>query len=148
VVQHDAAGLQPFDAVENEIMDRLYRPRMQPAMRAYLTKLRQEAFLQIREGYVDSGAAPGKDTSWQQVPKLKPQTVTKEEVAERTRRKRLLFMLPVPGTEKLVGCRARRPGKVRLHSPGRPGTSSEGCPWMRGEDIESRNDGSAGARAG
>ncbi len=72
-------------------------------MRAYLTKLRQEAFLQIRDGYVDSGAAPGKDTTWQQAAKLKPQTVTKEEVAERTRRKRLLFLLPVPGTEKRVG---------------------------------------------
>ena len=38
---------------------------MQPALRAYLTKLRQEAFLQIQPGYVDSGAAPGKDTQWQ-----------------------------------------------------------------------------------
>ncbi len=103
VVQHDAAGLQPFEVVENEIMDRLYRQRMEPAMRMYLTKLRQEAYLQIREGYADSGAAPGKDTSWQQVAKLKPQTVTKEEVAERTRRKRLLFMVPIPGTEKTVG---------------------------------------------
>ena len=77
VDQHDAPGLQPFDAVENEITEKLYAPRMQPAVRAYLTKLRQEAFLQIREGYVDSGAAPGKDTSWQQAAKLKPQTVTK-----------------------------------------------------------------------
>ncbi len=103
LVQRDAAGLQPFEAVENEIMDRMYAPRMQPAMRAYLTKLRQEAFLQIRAGYEDSGAAPGKDTGWQAVAKLKPQTVTKEEVAERTRRRRLLFMLPVPGTQKKVG---------------------------------------------
>jgi len=103
LAQRDAAGVQPFEAVENEVMDRLYTPRMQPAMRAYLSKLRQEAFLQIREGYADSGAAPGKDTSWQAVQKLKPQTVTKEEVAERTRRKRLLFALPVPGTEKKVG---------------------------------------------
>ncbi len=103
VVQHDSAGLQPFESVEGEVMDRLYGPRMQPAMRAYLTKLRQEAYLQIRAGYVDSGAAPGKDTSWQQAAKLKPPTVTKEEVAERTRRKRLMFMVPIPGTEKRVG---------------------------------------------
>jgi len=103
LAQRDAAGLQPFEAVENEIADRLYTPRMQPALRTYLTKLRQEAFLQIRAGYEDSGAAPGKDTSWQAVAKLKPQTVTKEEVAERTRRKRLLFLVPVPGTEKQVG---------------------------------------------
>jgi len=117
VVQHDAAGLQPFDAVENEILDRMYQPRMQPALRAYLTKLRQEAFLQIKPGYVDSGAAPGKDTSWQQVQKLKPQTVTKEEVAMRTRRKRLLFMLPVPGTEKRVGLSSSSPSTVA--TPGR-----------------------------
>ena len=112
LVQHDAAGLQPFDAVENEIMDRMYQPKMQPALRAYLTKLRQEAFLQIKAGYVDSGAAPGKDTSWQAVQKLKPQTVTKEEVAMRTRRKRLLFMLPVPGTEKRVGLSSSSPSTI------------------------------------
>jgi parvulin-like peptidyl-prolyl isomerase len=122
VVQHDAAGLQPFDAVENEIMDHMYSAKMQPAMRAYLTKLRREAFLQIREGYVDSGAAPGKDTTWQQAPKLKPQTVTKEEVAERTRRKRLMFLLPVPGTEKLVGISSSTTEKGPAPQPGGTGS--------------------------
>ncbi len=102
VVQHDAAGLQPFDAVENDIMEKLYQPRMQPAVRAYLTKLRQEAFLQIKPGFVDSGAAPGKDATWQEAAKLKPQQVTVQELAERTRKKRLLFVLPVPGTERKV----------------------------------------------
>ena len=121
VVQHDAAGLQPFDAVENEIMDHMYSAKMQPAMRAYLTKLRREAFLQIREGYVDSGAAPGKDTTWQQAPKLKPQTVTKEEVEERTRRKRLMFLLPVPGTEKLVGVSSSTTGKGSAAQSGASG---------------------------
>ena len=55
VVQHDAAGLQPFDSVENEITDRMYQPKMQPALRAYLTKLREEASIFVKEGYVDSG---------------------------------------------------------------------------------------------
>lgn len=117
LAQHDAAGLQPFDSVENEILDRMYQPKMQPALRAYLTKLRQEAFLQIKPGYIDSGAAPGKDTTWQAVQKLKPQTVTKEEVALRTRRKRLLFMMPVPGTEKRVGLSSSSPATVS--TPGR-----------------------------
>ncbi len=112
VVQHDAAGLQPFEQVENEILDKMYQPKMQPALRAYLTKLRQEAFLQVKPGYVDSGAAPGKDTSWQAVQKLKPQTVTKEEVAMRTRRKRLLFAVPVPGTEKRVGMSSSSPSTI------------------------------------
>jgi peptidyl-prolyl cis-trans isomerase SurA len=102
VESRNPAGLQPFEAVENEIMGKLYAPRMQPALRAYLTKLRQEAFLQIREGYVDSAAAPGKDTSWKDPMKLVPETVTKEEVARAVGRKRLFWLVPVPGTKPKV----------------------------------------------
>ena len=32
--------------------------RIQPALRAYLTKLREEAYIDIKPGYVDSGASP------------------------------------------------------------------------------------------
>jgi hypothetical protein len=66
---------------------------MQPKVREYLTKLREVAFLEIRAGYVDSGAAPGKDTSWKDPAQLKPETTTKEEVAAR-RRKKLLGIIP------------------------------------------------------
>jgi peptidyl-prolyl cis-trans isomerase SurA len=31
---------------------------LQPSLREYLTKLREEAFIDIRPGYVDSGASP------------------------------------------------------------------------------------------
>ena len=55
-------------------------------MRAFLTTLREDAFLEIKEGYVDSGAAPGKDTRWKDVAQLKPQTTTKEEVAARRKK--------------------------------------------------------------
>lgn len=92
-------GLQPFEVVEQEIMEKLYSPRMQPAVRAYLTRLREDAFLEIRSGFVDSGAAPGKDTTWKDPAQFKPQTVTKEEVASQSRRRRLLWLLPVPGTK-------------------------------------------------
>ncbi len=86
-------GLAPFEEVENEITEKLYVPRMQPKVREYLTKLREQAFLEIREGYVDSGAAPGKDTGWKDPAQLKPETTTKEEVAAR-KRKRLLGIIP------------------------------------------------------
>jgi hypothetical protein len=102
VEERYAAGLQPFEAVENEIMGKLYEPRMTPAVREYLTKLRQDAFLEIRAGFVDSGAAPGKDTSWKDPVQFKPATVTKEEVASQTRRRRLLWLIPIPGTETSV----------------------------------------------
>jgi peptidyl-prolyl cis-trans isomerase SurA len=86
-------GQAPYEDVEDEITSRMAGPQMQPKLRAYLTRLRQDAFLQIREGYVDSGAAAGKDTSWQDVAQLKPETVTKEEVAAR-RRKKFLGVIP------------------------------------------------------
>jgi parvulin-like peptidyl-prolyl isomerase len=99
-------GLQPFEAVENEITEKLYMPRMQPAVRTYVTKLRQEAFLEIRAGYTDTGAAPGKDTSWKDPAKLVPATVTKEEVASRIRRRRLLWLVPVPGSKTSVSSKS------------------------------------------
>ncbi|PYT22591.1 MAG: peptidylprolyl isomerase [Acidobacteria bacterium] len=94
------AGQAPLSDVENEIMERLYSPRMEPKVRDYLTKLREDAFLEIRSGYEDSGAAPGKDTAWKDPAQLKPETTTKEEVAARKHRKRLLWLVPIPGTSK------------------------------------------------
>jgi len=97
VDEHHQAGLAEFEEVENEVMNKLFEPRMQPAVREYLTKLRSEAFLEIRDGYSDSAAAAGKSTKWNDPAVLRPETVTRSEVASQTRRKRLLFF-PVPGT--------------------------------------------------
>ncbi len=90
------AGLASLEEVENEIFQKLADPKFQPAVREYLTKLRMNAFLEIREGYVDSGAAPGKDTSWMRAAELKPETVTKEEVVSRRYRPRLFWLIPMP----------------------------------------------------
>ncbi|HYP15508.1 MAG TPA: peptidyl-prolyl cis-trans isomerase [Bryobacteraceae bacterium] len=92
-------GQAPLEQVENEIMEKLYMPKFQPQIREYLTRLRQESFLEIKPGYVDSAAAPGKNTAWTDPAQLKPETVSKAEVANQTRRKKLLWMVPIPGTE-------------------------------------------------
>ncbi len=97
VEERYAAGQASLDEVKNDIMEKLYMPRMQPAVRTYLTKLRQEAFLEIRGGYVDSGAAPGKDTTWKDPATLKPETTTKEEVAARGRKRKFLKVIPRRG---------------------------------------------------
>lgn len=129
VEEHYQPGLQAFDAVESEVMEKLYTPRMQPAVRAYLTKLRQEAFLEIRAGFIDTGAAPGKDTSWKDPAKLKPQTVTKEQVALRIRRKRLLWMVPVPGTKTSPTSSTGGVGFTRsVPVPAAPGAASTTSP--------------------
>lgn len=95
------AGQAPFEAVEGEVKDRLYRPKMEPAMKAFMTQLREQAFLEIRSGFVDTGAAPGKDTAWTDPAQLKPETVSKEELAKQKHRKRFLGV-PMPGTSTSV----------------------------------------------
>jgi len=99
VDDHFEPGQASFDEVKEEVMQRLAAPKMQPRVREYLTKLRQDAFLEIKEGYVDSGAAPGKETSWRDAVELKPQTTTKEEVAAR-HKKKILGVVPVGGGKK------------------------------------------------
>ena len=125
------AGLAPFEEVENEITEKLYIPRMQPKVRDFLTKLREQAFLEIRAGYVDSGAAPGKDTAWKDPAQLKPETTTKEEVAAR-KRKRLLGIIP----RKSAPVKA---GQQAADSPSAPAaTATQPAPIPAGAPIPSR----------
>ncbi|MGH9675347.1 MAG: peptidylprolyl isomerase [Bryobacteraceae bacterium] len=101
VEEKHQAGQAALEEVDNEIMEKLYQPRFQPKIREYLTQLRSEAFLEIKDGFVDSNAAPGKNTTWSDPAQLKPETVTKEEVAAAAGRKRLLWLLPLPWTKEV-----------------------------------------------
>jgi peptidyl-prolyl cis-trans isomerase SurA len=58
VTSHQVAGIPPFKEVEPRVQDALYYQKLQPALRTYLTKLREQAYIDYREGYVDSGASP------------------------------------------------------------------------------------------
>jgi peptidyl-prolyl cis-trans isomerase SurA len=58
VVEHHNAGIPPLSEVEPRIQDALYMKKLQPALREYLTKLREDAFIDVYPGYVDSGASP------------------------------------------------------------------------------------------
>lgn len=97
VDEHQKAGQANFEEVEIEVQDKLFGPRMQPLLRKYLTELRANAFLEIKAGYEDAGAAPGKNTRWTDPAELKPETIKKDEVNQ-TRMKRLLWLVPIPGT--------------------------------------------------
>lgn len=55
VDDHQMAGVPPMKDVLPRIQDALYYQKLQPALRAYLTKLREEAYIKIAQGYVDSG---------------------------------------------------------------------------------------------
>ena len=98
VDEHTKEGLAPLADVKGDIENVLYGPKMQPKVREYLTELRTQAFLQIKPGFIDTGAAPGMDTKWQDPAVLKPETVLKAQVEQKQRMKRLLWTIPVPGT--------------------------------------------------
>jgi peptidyl-prolyl cis-trans isomerase SurA len=102
VEEHTKQGQASLAEVQDEIREKLYEPKMEPKIREYLTNLRKTAFLEIKPGWVDTGAAPGMDTSWKDPAQLKPETVTKASVMEKKRHKRLFWVIPVPGTSETV----------------------------------------------
>ncbi|HEY6944863.1 MAG TPA: peptidyl-prolyl cis-trans isomerase, partial [Candidatus Acidoferrum sp.] len=53
VLEHYDEGQQSLDKVRNEIMEKLYSGRMEPAMRAYLKTLREQSYVIIKPGYQD-----------------------------------------------------------------------------------------------
>jgi len=81
-VEHQAAGIPTLKQVEPKIQDALYMQKLQPALRAYLTTLREQAFIDYKAGYVDTGAS-SKQT--------KPvETVDKEDKAKKLKKKKKL----------------------------------------------------------
>jgi peptidyl-prolyl cis-trans isomerase SurA len=126
VDDHFEAGQASFEEVKEEVMQRMAAPKMQPRVREYLTKLRQDAFLEIKEGYLDSGAAPGKDTAWKDAIELKPQTTTKEEVAAR-HKKKILGVVPVGGGKKPAATGSAAPASA-TPAPGAPSSAAPAKP--------------------
>ena len=53
VLEHYDEGEQSLAKVKNEIMDKLYSARMEPAMREYLKTLREQSYVVIKPGFQD-----------------------------------------------------------------------------------------------
>jgi peptidyl-prolyl cis-trans isomerase SurA len=58
VAEHQQAGIPPLSEIEAKVQNALIMQKMQPALRAYLQKLREDAYIKIADGYVDTGASP------------------------------------------------------------------------------------------
>jgi len=83
VLEHYAEGEQPFDKVENEIMDRLYSEKMEPALREYLKTLREQSYVVIKPGFQDM--AGGGNSEIQEV------SATPEQQKEKKAHKKYLL---------------------------------------------------------
>ncbi len=58
VVKHQQPGIPALKDISDKIREAIYVQKLEPAARAYLTKLREEAYIEIKSGFVDSGASP------------------------------------------------------------------------------------------
>ncbi|MFZ0759108.1 MAG: peptidylprolyl isomerase [Candidatus Sulfotelmatobacter sp.] len=58
VTEHQTAGIPALKDVEPRIENAIYYQKLEPAVRAYLTKLREEASIYVKPGYIDSGRSP------------------------------------------------------------------------------------------
>jgi peptidyl-prolyl cis-trans isomerase SurA len=63
VLDHQQAGIPSYKDVEPQVMDQLYMQRTDPALRTYLTKLREQAYIEIKSGtgLTDSHASPNEN---------------------------------------------------------------------------------------
>ena len=120
VEEHFEAGQASFEEVQEDIHEILVQPQMKSKVREFLTQLRQQAYLQIKDGYVDSGAAPGKDTRWQEVAVLKPVTTTKEEVVARAKPHKKILFVPIPGTRAALKAPKERKAADDLQAVNNP----------------------------
>jgi peptidyl-prolyl cis-trans isomerase SurA len=56
VTEHQEAGIPPLEKIEQQVQEAMYQEQMGPALRTYLTHLREDAYVDIKPGFVDSGA--------------------------------------------------------------------------------------------
>jgi peptidyl-prolyl cis-trans isomerase SurA len=57
VLQHIPGGVPAYKDVEEQVQQNFFAERMEPAMRGYLTTMREQAFIDIKPGYTDTGAS-------------------------------------------------------------------------------------------
>ena len=88
VLAHQQAGIPPLKDVENKVRDVLYVQKLEPAARAYLTKLREESFVEVKQGYVDTGASPN-----QTKPVIVAANTNGDEIKQAKRKKKKHFLV-------------------------------------------------------
>lgn len=85
VTQHTPAGIPPLKDIEPKVQEAVYMQKLEPALRAYLTKLREDAFIQVKSGYLDTGASARQSNP--------VETTVKEANAKKLKKKKKLGIL-------------------------------------------------------
>lgn len=85
VDSHQMPGTAPLQQVENQVQEGIYMSQLQPALRKYLTQARQDAYLKIAPGFVDTGSSDnGSNVTFTSYtpPPLKKKVIRKQRAEE------------------------------------------------------------------
>ena len=85
VNDHIAGGVPQFKDVEGDVEQSYFMSKMEPAMREYLAKMRDEAAIYIKPGYEDSAATAAEKHPSITFSAYTPPTSKKKKKVERTR---------------------------------------------------------------
>jgi peptidyl-prolyl cis-trans isomerase SurA len=85
VIDHTPGGIPAYKNVEQDVEETYYEARMMPAIRDYLTRMRDDASIDIKTGYVDTGASPNKQIFPITYSAYAPPNPKKKRKVERTR---------------------------------------------------------------
>ncbi|MGB6691686.1 MAG: peptidylprolyl isomerase, partial [Terracidiphilus sp.] len=86
VDQHVPGGVPPFKDVQEQVADAYYMTKMEPAIRDYLTQMREEGYVQVMlPGYADTGASASEKKQDISFSAYTPPAPKKKRKVERTR---------------------------------------------------------------
>jgi len=84
--EHQQAGIAELKQVENQIQEKLYYTKLEPALKDYFKKLREDAYIDVKPGWVDTGAV-----ATQTKPIMTDDKPKKEASAKKKHKKFILF---------------------------------------------------------
>ena len=85
VIHHTPGGVPEYKDVAQDVEQAFYMNKMEPAMRDYLTKMREDAYVEIKPGLDDTGASPNKRVLPISYAAYTPPSPKKKKKVERTR---------------------------------------------------------------
>ncbi|HEY2857626.1 MAG TPA: peptidylprolyl isomerase [Terracidiphilus sp.] len=85
VIQDNPGGVPQYKDVQQQVEQDYYGSKMEPAVREYLTKMREDAYIDIAQGFSDTGASGNKRVNPIAYSQYTPPQAKKKKKVERTR---------------------------------------------------------------
>jgi peptidyl-prolyl cis-trans isomerase SurA len=85
VMEHNPGGVPQYKDVQNQVEEAYYEAKMEPAIREYLTKMREDSYIDIKPGFEDTGASTNKRVNPISYSAYTPPVPKKKAKVERTR---------------------------------------------------------------